>query len=165
MLCADPALLDALPVAKVRPAADRGPRRWETGTSNFEAIAAVEAAAEFLLEEGLDRIGADEARCSAPLLDGLRRCPACVRLWGPPTMDGRTPTVAFTVDGQHPDEVAAALVAGDGSRRGPAHSYAVEVVDQLGLADSGGVVRAGVVAYIDDDDVAAPAHRGAPPAA
>ena len=34
------------------------------------------------------------------------------------------------------------------------HSYAVEVVDQLGLAGSGGVVRAGVVAYITDDDVA-----------
>ena len=34
------------------------------------------------------------------------------------------------------------------------HSYAVEVVDQLGLADKGGVVRAGVVAYIEPDDVA-----------
>ena len=33
------------------------------------------------------------------------------------------------------------------------HSYAVEVVDQLGLADRGGVVRAGVVAYIEPDDV------------
>ena len=33
------------------------------------------------------------------------------------------------------------------------HNYAVECVDQLGLADSGGVIRAGVVRYIDDDDV------------
>ena len=45
-------------VAKVRPAPDRGPRRWETGTPSFEAIAAVEAAARFLLDEGLDRIAA-----------------------------------------------------------------------------------------------------------
>jgi selenocysteine lyase/cysteine desulfurase len=33
------------------------------------------------------------------------------------------------------------------------HSYAVEVADALGVSDSGGLVRAGVVAYIDDDDV------------
>ena len=91
----------------------RGPRRWETGTSNFEAIAAIAAAAEFLLEEGLDRIGADEARVRRQLLDGLGEIGG-VRLWGPATMDDRVPTVAFTVDGQHPDEVAAALAAGEG---------------------------------------------------
>ena len=68
-------------------------------------------------------------------------------------MDDRTPTVAFTVDGQRPDDVAAALAA-QRIATWAGHSYAVEAVDQLGLADRGGVVRAGVVAYIDDDDVA-----------
>ena len=33
------------------------------------------------------------------------------------------------------------------------HNYAVEVVDQLGLADSGGVIRAGVSRYIEQPDV------------
>jgi selenocysteine lyase/cysteine desulfurase len=33
-------------------------------------------------------------------------------------------------------------------------SYAVEVVDHLGLTASGGVVRAGVSRYTDHDDVA-----------
>ena len=33
-------------------------------------------------------------------------------------------------------------------------SYAVEVVSRLGLAESGGVVRAGVVRYVTHDDVA-----------
>ena len=33
------------------------------------------------------------------------------------------------------------------------HSYAVEVVDQLGLADTGGVIRAGIARYIEHDDV------------
>ena len=67
-------------------------------------------------------------------------------------MEGRTPTIAFTVEGHHPDEVAADL----GTERvatWSGHSYAVEVVDQLGLADRGGVVRAGVVAYVEPDDV------------
>ena len=75
-----------------------------------------------------------------------------VRVWGPPTTEGRTPTVAFTVDGHRPDAVAEALsLARIATWAG--HSYALEAVGQLGLADSGGVVRAGVVAYIDDDDV------------
>jgi len=33
------------------------------------------------------------------------------------------------------------------------HNYAVEVVDQLGLAESGGVVRAGISRYLEPDDV------------
>jgi len=34
------------------------------------------------------------------------------------------------------------------------HAYALEVVRHLGLEQSGGVVRAGVVRYIEHDDVA-----------
>jgi selenocysteine lyase/cysteine desulfurase len=33
------------------------------------------------------------------------------------------------------------------------HSYAVELVSHLGLLESGGVVRAGVVRYVTDEDV------------
>jgi selenocysteine lyase/cysteine desulfurase len=32
------------------------------------------------------------------------------------------------------------------------HNYAVEVVDQLGLADTGGVIRAGVSRYVEKSD-------------
>ena len=60
--------------------------------------------------------------------------------------------VAFTVDGTPPSEVAAALAAARVATWA-GHSYAVEVVDQLGLAASGGVVRAGVSVYVDADDV------------
>ena len=74
------------------------------------------------------------------------------RVWGPPTMEGRTPTIAFTVDGVRPDVVADELSL-TGIATWAGHSYALEAVGQLGLAESGGVVRAGVVAYIDDDDV------------
>ncbi|MET0460903.1 MAG: aminotransferase class V-fold PLP-dependent enzyme [Ilumatobacteraceae bacterium] len=157
VLCADPAVLEALPVAKVRPAADRGPRRWETGTPSFESIAAVDAATRFLLDEGMDDLAAAADAVFQPLLEGLQAI-AGVTVWGPPTMVSRTPTVAFTVDGHHPDEVATAL-ATQRIATWAGHSYAVEVVDQLGLADRGGVVRAGVVAYIDDDDVARLLHE------
>ncbi len=143
-----PDLLDELPVAKVRPAPDDGPRRWETGTPAFESLAAVEAAARFLLDEDVERV---EAPVFAPLLDGLQAM-SHVKVWGPPTLAGRVPTVAFTVDGHHPDDVARALAA-ERIAVWSGHSYAVEAVDHLGLADSGGVVRAGVVRYVNDDDV------------
>jgi cysteine desulfurase family protein (TIGR01976 family) len=152
VLCADPELLDELPVAKVRPAADEGPRRWETGTPNFEAIAAVTAAARFLLDTGVDRIAATEGDVFGPLYDGLAAIEA-VQIWGPPPGRNRTPTIAFTVDGHSPADVATRL-ATDRIATWAGHSYAVEVVDQLGLAASGGVVRAGVVAYVDPNDVA-----------
>ena len=67
-----PELLDALPVFKVRPAADHGPGRIETGMPNFEAIAGIEAAARFLIEEGMDRVAAAESEVFSLLLAGLQ---------------------------------------------------------------------------------------------
>lgn len=151
VLAVEPALLDALPVAKVRPAHEHGPRRFETGTPSFEGIAAVEAAARFLLEEGMDRVVADENSVFLPLLEGLLETPG-VTLWGVPELAGRTPTAAFTVAGHHPDAVASALAA-ERIAVWAGACYAVECVDQLGLTASGGVVRAGVVRYIEPDDV------------
>ena len=151
VLYVEPSLLNELAVAKVRPADDEGPRRFETGTPNFEGIAAVEAAARFLLEEDMEQLAADEASVFAPLLDGLLSIPG-VRVWGPTSLDGRTPTVSFTVDGMHPDEVASALAA-EKIAVWSGHSYAVEAVDAMGLTESGGVVRAGVVRYIEPDDI------------
>jgi selenocysteine lyase/cysteine desulfurase len=64
----------------------------------------------------------------------------------------RAPTVSFTIDSITPDRVAQELASkkiavwsGD--------SYAMEVVAQLGLTESGGVVRAGIARYVDNDDV------------
>jgi cysteine desulfurase family protein (TIGR01976 family) len=151
VLAVEPALLDSLPVAKVRPARNDGPARFETGTPSFEAIAATEAAARFLLEEGMEQIAAVEAEVFAPLLDGLQQLPG-VRLRGIPVLDGRTPTAAFTVDGRHPAEVASALAA-EGIACWSGHSYAVEAVGHLGLTESGGVVRVGVSRYVEPADV------------
>jgi len=146
-----PELLDELPVAKVRPAPSRGARRFETGMPNFEAIAGVQAAARFLLDEGMETVAEAEAEVFRPLLDGLQAL-AGVRVYGPFGMSGRTPTAAFTIDGVTPADAARAL-ADERIAVWDGHNYALEVVDQLGLARSGGVVRAGVVRYIEADDV------------
>jgi cysteine desulfurase family protein (TIGR01976 family) len=147
----EPELLDSLPVFKVRPAADLGPGRFETGMPNYEALAGIEATARFLLEEGMDRVAAAEAAVFEPLLTGLQSIDG-VTVYGPAGMTGRTPTAAFTVRGFSPAEVAKAL-AGEKIAVWDGHNYAVEVIDSLGLAESGGVVRAGLARYIDNDDV------------
>jgi len=151
MLWMEPELLNSLPVFKVRPSHDHGPSRFETGMPNFEAIAGVDAAARFLLEEGLDRIQAAENELFAPLLAGLQSIKG-VTVWGVQGLEGRTPTAAFTVSGRAPAEVSQALAA-EKVAVWDGHNYAVEVVDQLGLADSGGVVRAGISRYLEPDDV------------
>jgi cysteine desulfurase family protein (TIGR01976 family) len=151
VLWVQPDLLDQLPVFKVRPAAETGPGRIETGMPNFEGIAGVEAAARFLLEEGIDDVAAAEAIVFEPLLTGLQAIDG-VTVYGPAGMEGRTPTAAFTVRGRSPYEVATALAA-ERVAVWDGHNYAVEVVESLELASTGGVVRAGLARYIEHDDV------------
>lgn len=151
VLCVEPKLLNELPVAKVRPASDTGPSRFETGTPNYEGIAAVEAAARFLLEENMLSVMQHEASVFEPLLSGLLAI-ANVRVWGRQTLTGRVPTVAFTIDGLSPDRVAESL-ARNRIAVWSGSSYAVEAVEQMGLTATGGVVRAGIVRYINHTDV------------
>ncbi len=150
-LWVDPDLLAELPVFKVKPATNQGPSRFETGMPNYEAIAGIEAAARFLVEENMDRVAADEMEVFAPLLSGLQSIGG-VTVYGPSGLEGRTPTAAFRVDGVAPADVARAL-AGERIAVWDGHNYAVEVVDSLGLAEQGGVVRAGLARYIEPDDV------------
>ncbi|CAB4663652.1 unannotated protein [freshwater metagenome] len=147
----EPELLNSLPVAKVRAASETGPRKFETGTPNFESIAAVQAAARFLIEEDMQQLAKHESAVFAPLLEGLLETPG-VNVWGPHDLASRAPTVSFTIDSMTPDQVAQELAAkkiavwsGD--------SYAMEIVERLGLRSSGGVVRAGISRYIDEQDV------------
>ena len=81
-----PELLETLPVFKVRPATDHGPGRIETGMPNFEAIAGIEAAARFLIEEGMDHLAAAEAEVFSHLLEGLQSING-VKVWGSQTLD------------------------------------------------------------------------------
>ncbi|MGI9601313.1 MAG: cysteine desulfurase-like protein [Acidimicrobiales bacterium] len=144
-------LLDALDVAKVRPADDEGPGRIEWGTPSFEAIAGITAAAEFLLEVGLDRIEAHEREGFARLLEGLLAIDS-VTVHGPTDLVDRAPTLAFTVAGHSPADVAhrladARVAVWDG------HYYAIEAMTALGLLEHGGAVRAGMAVYLGADEV------------
>jgi cysteine desulfurase family protein (TIGR01976 family) len=164
VLWAKPEVAASLEAYKVRPATiDPPAHRFETGTQSFEGQAGILGTIDYL--EWLGRLIAPEAPNSRRaalvaamqgctvyereigerLLAGFRAIPG-LRLYGPPTMEGRVPTFGFTLEGHHPDAVAAHLAA----RNIFAWSgsfYAVEPVERLGLADKGGLVRVGLCHY------------------
>jgi cysteine desulfurase family protein (TIGR01976 family) len=143
-------LLESWRPYKVRPAADQPlGHRYETGTLPHELLAGFIAAVDYLDSLGWDAIVAHERELGDRFLRGL---PARCRLYGQPTMKGRVPTFALTIEDVGPKEASRRL-----GERGLAvwHGdyYAVEVMKRLGLEDSGGAVRVGIVHYNTADEV------------
>jgi cysteine desulfurase family protein (TIGR01976 family) len=143
-----PELLAELRPDKLRPSPDEVPDRWELGTLPFEGLAGVRAAAEFMLSVDRDALRAHEDALLAQMLDGLRAIDG-VTVHG--AAGDRAPTVMFTVDGHTSLEVARALAA-DEVAVWHGNYYAVELARHLGL-EPHGAVRAGAVAYTDEEDV------------
>ena len=166
-------LLERYEPIKVRPASDAIPGRWETGTLPGEALAGLLGTFDYLAwlgrtygqpapaaapEAASDRRSAlrtamaviratelELARQALTALSGIRG----LRLYGianPSRLEERVPTFAFTVAGRSPREIATEL-----GRQGIAvwdgDYYAWELIRTLGLADSGGMVRVGLVHY------------------
>lgn len=133
---------------KVRPAPEQPPAaRYETGTQQHELLAGLVAAIDYLGSLGWDAIQAYERDLGARLLAGLpERC----RLYGLPSMEGRVPTFALTVDGLTPERAARRLAE---QRIAVWHGdyYAVEVMRRLGLED--GAVRIGILHYTTAEEV------------
>jgi len=147
ILCARPELLEELTPDKLRPSSDVVPHRWELGTLPFEALAGVEAAADYVSGLGWERVREHEAALMARALDGLGAL-------GHVTLIGaaaeRTPTLMFTVAGHDTRSVAAALAEREVAVWN-GNYYAWELENHLGLAPHGGV-RAGFVHYNDASD-------------
>ena len=160
---ADPALLETLHPDKLEPAPAGVPGRFERGTAAFADLAGVVAAVEHLA--GLDPAAAGSRRqrllasmtaveryeggLFARLLDGLGSM-RHVTLYGKAAR--RAPTAFFTVAGHTPGEVAAGWRTGR-STCGTATTYAWELAGVLGLRESGGAVRAGLVHYNEAAEV------------
>jgi len=159
---ADPGLLERLHPAKLAPAPDSVPARFERGTPPMELLAGVRAAVDWLAgltaasgnrrQRLLASFAAAEAR-TQPLLEQLLAGLSAidgVRTLGAPRR--RTPTVSFLVDGHPPADVARHLAA-----RGVAvwagDNYAYELMRRFGLAESGGAIRASIVLYTTAEEI------------
>jgi cysteine desulfurase family protein (TIGR01976 family) len=144
-------LLERIRPYKVRPAHDEPPGSWETGTVNLEGIAGTAAAARYMVSLGAEAITSYERTLTARLIEGLDAIDG-VTQYGTRDLDRRVPTVAFTVAGRAPADVAAEL-----GRQGifvwDGNYYALELMERLGLQSSGGAVRVGAVHYTTLEEI------------
>lgn len=165
-------LLDSLRAYKVRPADDRPPGKFETGTQNHEGQAGTLGAVEYFewlasIVEGGSRkseVGGGGRRAAlvramaalaeyerglgAHLIEGLQTIRG-LKIWGitdPARLGQRVPTVSFTLAGWHPRALAERLGA-EGIYVWDGNYYAVSVTERLGLEQQGGMVRVGLAHY------------------
>lgn len=152
VLSADPALLADLVPDRLRPAPDRGPERWQSGTAQFELIAGTGAALDHIAAVGGSAaMAAHEATLSRRFLDGIAGLER-VRLHGVPRAEGRTPTFALTMDGGPDPATLAAALAARGIYAWSGDYYALEPMRALGLAEQG-ALRIGFAHYHRPADV------------
>ncbi len=161
--------LEAIHPYKVRPATEKLPGRFETGAPSVEGCAALLGTMAYLQHAGsiaetstggtdsgrrelilraLRAIRGYEATLGRRLLEGLARIPG-VHIWGiadPARMAERVPTVAFTLAGHHPGDVADSLAEQE-IYVWSGNNYALSLTERLDLERTGGVVRVGPVHY------------------
>jgi len=171
-------LLDDLRAYKVRPAEDHPPDKFETGTKNHEGMAGTAAAVNYLADLGAEfgapflrdfpgfggrrlhlktamaAIRAYERPLAERLIQGLQAIPG-VTIYGithPARFDRRAPTAAFTLEGYTPRQVAERL-GQEGIFVWDLRYYALAVTERLGVEESGGMVRVGIVHYNTIEEV------------
>jgi cysteine desulfurase family protein (TIGR01976 family) len=161
---ADPGLLSSLRPDKLAPAPDNVPDRFERGTLPFADLAGVSAAVEHLASLAGPASGSLRDRVVAAMTAAERHEQDlfAVLLGGLDAMDhvttygkaaSRTATAYFNVDGRTPQQVAEHL-AGKKINVWNGDNYAWELTDVLGIRETGSAVRAGLVHYNDQSDVA-----------
>jgi cysteine desulfurase family protein (TIGR01976 family) len=159
--------LDRLQAYKVRPSSPKPPGKWETGTQSFESLAGVATAVEYIaslsrspgsrrdrLEQAMAAIKEYEMSLSHHFLEGAAKIPG-LHVYGitdVENLEQRTPTFAVSLDGYSPEDVATRL-GEQGIFVWHGDYYAVAVMERLGLANKGGLVRIGFVHYNTHDEV------------
>jgi cysteine desulfurase family protein (TIGR01976 family) len=163
--------LSSLQPYKVRPADPKPPVCWETGTQNFEAIAGVIAAINYIAGIGAEATSVQasrrqkllaamslireyEASLSERMIQGLKSLPG-ISLYGisdPTKLNLRTPTFGLNVKGSTPAAVAKCL-ADEGIFVWDGNFYALQLTERLGLEGNGGMVRVGAVHYNTADEI------------
>lgn len=164
VLYARPGLLDRLRTDRLRTQEDEAPDRIETGTLNHAALAGVAAAVEYIASWGtgdtlrerivsaMADIAAYEHGVARHYYEAVRRIPG-VTVWGPGFASGlRAPTVSITLEGRTPRDMARRL-GEKGIQVWDGHFYAIRVVEVLGLAGRGGLLRTGICMYNTREEV------------
>jgi cysteine desulfurase family protein (TIGR01976 family) len=166
-------LLARLDAYRVRPAGNEAPGKWETGTKNHEGLAGVTAAIDYLAELGAvyggapftahrrDKLAAAwkqirdyELMLTERMLSGLQAS-SRIRVYGLTARADwtrRVATFSLRKEGTTPPQLAQALAdanifAWDGN------FYAQGLSEALGVEESGGLLRLGLVHYNTLDEI------------
>ncbi len=171
-------LLDKLPPYKVRPAENNPPHKFESGTQSHEGQAGTLGALEHIewigkqfgrkyaskfpnisnrslhMHCGMAAIQEYEQKLSVHLIEGLQKISG-VSIHGITDIqriDERVPTVSFTVQGHHPKQIAQ-IMGENNIFVWDGHYYAIEIINQLGLEKTGGMIRVGAAHYNTIDEL------------
>lgn len=151
---------------KVRPAGEELPHKFETGTLSHEGMAGTLGAIEYLEQFGEGETRARriasawqaladyEQALTLRLIEGLREFKGLTirGITSANAMHRRVPTVSFTLDGHHPQEMAKAF-ARENIFVWSGHNYAIEPISRMGLMEKGGVLRVGLAHYNTEAEV------------
>lgn len=173
-------LLEKLFAYKVRPATNKLPGKFETGTQNHEGIAGVLGAIDYFewigkefggefaeglaeenyqgkrleLKKAMSAIHAYEYELAQALLSTLESIPG-LQLYGltdVSRLDERVATFSFRLKDIHPRVIAEKL-AQEGIFVWDGNYYAINVSERLGVEEQGGMVRVGAAHYNTLDEV------------
>ena len=158
---------ERLEAYRVRPAGNRPPDKWETGTQNHEGMAGVTAAIDYLAGIGVEYggarsgdsrrekltaawsvIGVYERVLTERLVSGLLSVPG-IHIYGlteREDWDRRVATVSLRKQGTTPEQLARAL-AEENIFAWNGNFYAQAVSERMGVEESGGWLRLGLVHY------------------
>lgn len=158
---------ERLKTDRVRPQSSEAPYKIESGTLNHEGIAGSAATIDYLaalgepykelfplpqgskkpanLYSAMQAIYHYEERLFQELLEGITQIKG-LKVYGPPKGEPKAPTLAFTIEGFHPQEIASYL-GEQGIYVWAGDFYATTLIESLGLDKEGGVVRVGLAPY------------------
>jgi len=168
-------VMERLKTLKVSAQDDAAPFKFETGTLNHEGIAGAAETIEFIADMGkrheknftgqFERISgrrrnivmgmisaehheqplAEYFKTELKKIDGLT-------LYAPPQNIPCTSTISFNIKGIHPLGIAKHLAA-KGIFVWAGNFYAVQIMNVLGLNDSGGMLRIGLAPYSTQEEI------------
>ena len=164
-------LLHSLPAYKIRPAPDELPTRWLNGAQSYETLAGVNAMFGYLKSVGRDypdhmeqaahlpqsrqelraamtAIQDYEGTLSRRFIESIGQIPE-YQIWGvtkPEDDVNRVPTIAVALPGETSQNIAMFL-ANSGINIWSRSVYSISLSERLGLENTGGFIRAGIVHY------------------
>ncbi len=171
-------LLDTLTPYQVAPASKQTPRKFETGMPNFEGLAGTTAAINYLAEIGreygavfadkltgyegrrkelkqaMKAISAYELELGKYLMAQLETIPE-LTIYGitePDEFGDRCPTISFT-HSKMPTQQLAQYLGDKNIFVWDGNYYALGVTERLGVEETGGMIRIGLIHYNIKDDI------------